>query len=179
MDTFRTGRRGIRRALLGAAVGAGAALMCAGCAAPSDPRPAPGSASEPAPSPAEVARGVAGTVVHFTTATGTVVEVTIHEDTPTTRDFVSMLPMTLRFEDHAGVEQVASPERALDYAGSEGGMTPEAGDLFSYKPWGNLGFFTDADGLGHSTQLVRIGTTDDLDSVARLEDQDVTISIAE
>lgn len=107
----------------------------------------------------------------------TVVRVTIVEDTPTTRDFLSMLPMTLPFEDYAGMEKIAYPPRGFDTTGNAG-MTPKAGDLFSSIPWGNLGFFTDAGALGHSDQLVRIGTTDDLDGVMRLDGQDVTIRIA-
>lgn len=121
---------------------------------------------------------IVGTTVHFT-AGDTVIEVMIHEDTPTTRDFLSMLPMTLPFEDYAGMEKITYPERAFDYTGSEEGITPEVGDVFSYKPWGNLGFFYGVDGLGHSTQLVRIGATEDLDAVMELDGQDVTIAVAE
>lgn len=118
------------------------------------------------------------TIVRLT-ADDAVVEVAIRDDNPTTRDFLSMLPMTLRFEDYAGMEKIAYPERALDYTGSEEGMTPQAGDLFSYKPWGNLGFFYETGTLGHSTQLVRIGTTDDLEAVMRLDGRDVAVELVE
>lgn len=131
------------------------------------------STSTPEPTPAG---SVAGTVVHFT-AGSSVVEVTIAEDNPTTRGFVSMLPMTLEFEDFADQEKIASPSRALDYTGAAG-MTPQVGDLFSYMPWGNLGFFYDVSGLGHSEDLVRLGTTDDLDQVMKLDGRRVTIEVA-
>ncbi|MCX4473046.1 hypothetical protein OOK41_22490 [Micromonospora sp. NBC_01655] len=53
-------------------------------------------------------------------------------------------------------------------------MTLENADPFSYMPWGNLGFFYRADGLGHSDDLVRTGTTDDL----HLDGQNVRIGAA-
>lgn len=121
--------------------------------------------------------GVAGTIVHFT-AGDTLVVVTIREDTPTARDFLSTLPMTLPFEDYAGMEKIAYPERAFDYTDAEG-MIPEIGDFFSYIPWGNFGFFYETGTLGFSEQLVRIGTTDDVEAVMELDGQDVTIAVAD
>ncbi|TMS51143.1 cyclophilin-like fold protein [Mycobacterium sp. DBP42] len=119
---------------------------------------------------------VTGTAVHFTTGS-TVVEVTINEDTPTTRDFLAMLPITLTFEDFNRMEKIAYPPRGFDTTGNTG-MTPKVGDLFSYIPWSNLGFFYNTGSLGFSEQLVRIGTTDDLDAVMRLDGQQVTITVA-
>lgn len=144
--------------------------------APAGPPPSTSAPSTPPPAPEQPEEDVVGTVVHFT-AGETVVEVTIVEDTPTTRDFLSMLPMTLPFEDYAGMETITYPEREFDYTDAEG-MTPRVGDLFSYRPWGNLGFFYDTGSLGYSEELVRIGTTDDLDAVMELDGQDVTIDIA-
>lgn len=118
---------------------------------------------------------VSETIVHFT-AGSTVVEVTIHEETPTTRDFLAMLPMTLTFEDFNGMEKIAYPPRGFDTTGNEG-MAPRVGDLFSYIPWSNLGFFYDTGTLGFSRQLVRIGTTDDLDAVMELDGQEATIDL--
>lgn len=119
---------------------------------------------------------VEGTVVHFT-AGSTVVKAVIDRDTPTARSFVGMLPMTLRFSDYGGKEKVASPPRPFDFTGAEG-MKPEAGDLFSYQPWSNLGFFYNADDSSHSESLVRIGTSNDIEQIVKLDGRDVTISIA-
>lgn len=116
------------------------------------------------------------TVVTFTA--GSVVVEAVVEDTPTGRSFVAMLPMTLTFSDYGGAEKVASPPEAFDYSGAEG-MKPEVGDLFSYRPWGNLGFFYDADGATYSDSLARIGTTDDIDEIEQLDGQEVTIAVAE
>jgi hypothetical protein len=119
---------------------------------------------------------VTGTVVHFS-AGSAVVEVTIRDDTPTTRDFLSMLPMTLTFKDFNGMEKIAYPPRGFDTTDNPG-MTPKAGDLFSYLPWSNLGFFYDTGSLGFSDQLVRIGTTNDLEAIRQLDGQEVTITVA-
>ncbi|RGC65296.1 hypothetical protein C5N14_29340 [Micromonospora sp. MW-13] len=111
-------------------------------------------------------------VVRFRTGS-TTVEVAIEENTPTTRDFPSMLPMTLPFEECGGRKKVTTLSRRVDYDGATG-MTLENADPFSYMPWGNLGFFYRADGLGHSDDLVRTGTTDDL----HLDGQNVRIGAA-
>jgi len=118
---------------------------------------------------------VVGTRVHFT-AGSTVVAVTITDDTATTRDFLARLPMAQEFEDFHGQEKITYPDKAFDYTGTQG-MTPHVGDLFSYKPWGNLGFFYGVDGLGHSEELVRLGTTTDIDKVEDLGGQRVTIEV--
>ena len=112
------------------------------------------------------------------TAGSVVAEAVIDADTPTTRSFLAMLPMTLSFSDFGDQEKVASPPDGFDYSGAEG-MKPEVGDLFSYRPWGNLGFFYNVDGSTYSDALVRIGTTDDLDQIELLDGQDVNIAIVD
>ncbi|AUN42737.1 hypothetical protein ASU32_00380 [Tsukamurella tyrosinosolvens] len=121
-------------------------------------------------------RAVAGTVVHFT-AGDTVVEVVIGADNPTTRSFLAMLPMTLTFSDYGGKEKVATPPGEWDFSGAAG-MNPEVGDLFSYMPWGNLGFFYNTDGNTYDDSLTKIGETDDLDRIVLLDGKQVTIAVA-
>ncbi len=182
-----------RRSVLAASV-VTAALTLAACGSttpqseddPSVSHPTASSSAAPSMStpstepdtstPSSTADEVAGTTVHFT-AGSTVVTVTIAEDNATTRDFVSMLPMTLEFKDYHGQEKISYPPRPFDYTGTPG-ITPQVGDLFSYKPWANLGFFYNVDGLGHSNDLVRIGTTTDLDKIKDLDGQQVTIQVA-
>lgn len=179
------------------AAGLAAALLLAGCtgdpgtgdtsaaptSAPSsasssagaDPSPstsAPSSSSSPSPSE----QGVEGTVVRFT-ADDVVVDVTIAQDNPTTRSFLEMLPMTLEFSDYGGKEKVAAPTGEWDFTDAEG-LDPEVGDLFSYKPWGNLGFFYNVDGNTYSDDLAKIGHTDDIDQIEQLDGQRVTIAVA-
>jgi hypothetical protein len=65
-------------------------------------------------------------------------------DNPTSRDFLSMLPLILEFEDFANMEKISYLPRELTTEGSAG-VTPANGDLIYFVPWGNLGFFYNAE----------------------------------
>ncbi|MFF4082713.1 cyclophilin-like fold protein [Streptomyces sp. NPDC001777] len=136
--------------------------------------PSASALSSSSPSPSE--QGVEGTVVRFT-AGDVSVDVTIDQDNPTTRSFLAMLPMTLEFSDYGGKEKVATPTGEWDFTDAEG-LDPKVGDLFSYKPWGNLGLFYNVDGNTYSDDLVKIGHTDDIDQIRLLDGQRVTIAVA-
>jgi hypothetical protein len=76
-------------------------------------------------------------------------------DNATSRDLVSMLPLTLSFSDYNNVEKVAYPPRELSTAGAPFGLTPSAGDFAFYAPWGNLvAYYRDFE---HSNDLVHLG----------------------
>ncbi len=108
-------------------------VVLAGCGA-SDTISAPSTStrsatSAPSPTPSAPptvateasADQVVGTVVRFSKGS-TRVEVTIDQDSPAVRDFLSMLPLTLTLEEFAGREKIADPPRELAYAGP-----PDAG----------------------------------------------------
>lgn len=118
-----------------------------------------------------------GTIVRF--AAGDVaVDVTITADNPTTRDFLSLLPLTLTFEEFNGREKISYLPRELDTAGSPG-SDPEDGDLIYYVPWGNLGLYYNTDGIGFSDQVIHLGIFDaTLDQLGGLEAGDVTVEVA-
>ena len=119
---------------------------------------------------------VVGTVVRFS-AGSTSVEVTIGEDNPAVRDFLSMLPLTLTLEEFNGREKIAYLPRELAHAGSPG-SDPEDGDLIYYIPWGNIGFYYNTAGIGYSNQTIHLGTYNaSLDQLAQLEGQDVTVEV--
>ncbi len=101
---------------------------------------------------------VIGTIVRFTSE-ATSVDVTIGADSPAVRDFLSMLPLTLTLEEHAGREKIGTLPRALTLDGSPG-SDPEDGDLIYFVPWGNLGLYYNAEGIGYSDQTLHIGTFD-------------------
>ena len=118
---------------------------------------------------------VEGTVVRFTSP-ATQVDVTIAADTPATRDFLAQLPATLELEDLAGREKIGYLPRELAYEGTPG-SDPEDGHLIYYTPWGNLGFYYDASGIGYSDQTLHIGTYDaSANQLAQLEGT-VTVEI--
>lgn len=122
------------------------------------------------------AEQVVGAVVRFS-AGSTVVEMTIDEDNPAVRDFLSLLPLTLTLEEFAGREKIAYLPRKLAHAGSPG-SDPEDGDLIYYIPWGNLGFYYNTAGIGYSDQTIHLGTyTASLEQLEQLEGQPVTIEI--
>lgn len=114
-----------------------------------DATPSPSTSAQ---QPAEVV----GTLVRFT-SDRTTVDVTVGEDSPGVRDFLSMLPLELSVEEFAGAEKIAYLPRELNYEGSPG-SDPEDGDLIYYTSWGNLGFYYDTTGVGYSDATLHIGT---------------------
>jgi hypothetical protein len=76
-------------------------------------------------------------------------------DNATSRDFFSLLPMTLTLEDYAATEKIAYPPRKLATEGAPAGIDPEVGDIAYYAPWGNLAIFYED--FRYSAGLVRLG----------------------
>ena len=119
------------------------------------------------------AREIVGTTVRFSSDT-TSVDVTIGEDNPAVRDFLSMLPLTLTLEEFAGREKIGYLPRKLRHQGSPG-SDPKDGDLIYFVPWGNLGFYYNAEEIGYSDDTIHLGTYDaSLDQLGQLEGE-VTI----
>lgn len=181
--------------VLAAAVLAGAVSL-ASCTVPAEPEPsgAPlasgaqgvspsalgaSSSSSAAPHAATGPVGpdsVEGTVVRFSGG-GTSVDVTIGADTPTTRDFVSLLPFTMQLEEYAGREKIGDPPRELDVQGTPG-SDPEDGDLIYFTPWGNLGFYYDTSGVGYSDATPHLGTYQaSEEELSALEGQQVSVEV--
>lgn len=79
-------------------------------------------------------------------------------DTPISRDFLSMLPIELNFEDYANSEKIAYPNRKLSTKDAPDGHKASAGDINYYAPWGNLAVFYKS--IGFSRGLVNIGKID-------------------
>lgn len=79
-------------------------------------------------------------------------------DNAAVRDLISLLPLTLEFKDFAEAEKIAYPPRKLMVRGTNAGMTPAAGDIAIYAPWGNIAVFY-KDG-GWSDSLIPLGTLD-------------------
>ncbi len=166
-----------------------AALAFAGCSGDDPPfsaseTPSPSPSATPAetpeatPTPTSRTNSVEGAVVRFTGG-GDSVDVTIENDNAATRDFVSMLPLTLTLEEFSGREKIGDLPRELDIAGAPG-SDPEDGDLIYFVPWGNLGFYYNTEGIGYSDDTINIGTyTASEEELSRLENRDVTVEIFE
>ncbi len=108
------------------------------------------------------------TIVRFSAGDGHV-DVTITEDNPTVRDFISMLPLSLTLEEFSGREKIGYLPQELDTDGSPG-HDPEDGDLIYFAPWGNLGFYYNTAGIGHDDRVIHLGTFDaTVDQLTQLE----------
>lgn len=149
---------------------------------PTSTGPVPASASpsadriEESPAPVEESAEIVGTVVRFT-SDRTTVDVTVGEDSAGVRDFLSLLPTQLTIEEFSGKEKISYLPRKLDSQGSSG-SDPEDGDLIYFTPWGNLGFYYDASGIGYSDATLHIGTyTATEEQLALLEGGPVTVDI--
>ena len=101
---------------------------------------------------------IVGSVIRFTTGLARI-DVTIEQDSPAVRDFVSMLPMTLVFEDFAGNEKISYLPRELDHAETPGSAL-HRGDFLYYIPWGNVGFWYSDRTAGLSGDSLVLGTFD-------------------
>lgn len=79
-------------------------------------------------------------------------------DSKTTRDFISLLPLSLTLKDYAGMEKVSDLPKRLSTEDAPSGSDPSVGDIAYYAPWGNLAiFYRD---FGYSSGLVIIGKID-------------------
>ena len=79
-------------------------------------------------------------------------------DTPSSRDFLAQLPLDLTLTDYAATEKVATLPRPLTRDGAPAAVTPRAGEIGYYAPWGNIAFYH-KDGP-HSPGLVILGRID-------------------
>ena len=80
-------------------------------------------------------------------------------DSPSARDFFTMLPLTLQLDDYAGTEKIAYLPRKLSGDGAPPGIDPSVGDITYYAPWGNLALFYKD--FGYAKGLIKLGTIDD------------------
>lgn len=99
-------------------------------------------------------------------------------DSKTTRDFISLLPLTLTLEDYAGTEKVSDLPRRLSTEGAPSGSDPSIGDITYYAPWGNLAiFYRD---FGYASGLVILGQLEGgIEAFDVPDSVDVTIKLAE
>lgn len=77
------------------------------------------------------------------------------ELSPTAQDLLSLLPLTLTWEDFASTEKIAYLPRQLATTDAPPGVQPKAGDLAYYAPWGNLALFHQD--FRYSAGLIRLG----------------------
>lgn len=69
-----------------------------------------------------------------------------------------MLPLSLTLEYYDDIEPTSDLPRRLSTGQAPDGMTPEAGDITYYAPWGNLAIF--ARGRAYARSLIPSGKVD-------------------
>ena len=80
------------------------------------------------------------------------------EDNGTSRDFVSLLPLTLTLKNYGSTEKISYLPRKLPVEGAPPGFDPDVGDVTYYAPWGNLAIFYKD--FGYSDGLIKLGKID-------------------
>ena len=88
---------------------------------------------------------------------GTAITATL-ADNATSRDFVSLLPLTLTLSDYEATEKISDLRRKLSTEGAPAGSDPSIGDITYYAPWGNLALFYKD--FGYSKGLIKLGRID-------------------
>ncbi|MCQ6268853.1 cyclophilin-like fold protein [Fictibacillus sp. WQ 8-8] len=74
---------------------------------------------------------------------------------PTSKEFLSLLPLTLKFEDYAGTEKISNLPKKLTKEDAPSGCDASVGDFTYYSPWGNLAiFYRD---FGFASGLIKLG----------------------
>jgi len=96
-------------------------------------------------------------------------------DNPTSRDLVSMLPLTLSFKDFNSTEKIAYPPRKLSTENAPFGLVPAEGDFALFAPWGNLVIYYHD--FRYSKELVSLGHfTSGVEQLAKMN-HDFTVRI--
>lgn len=98
------------------------------------------------------------------------------ENNATTREFATLLPLTLTLRDYNGTEKVSDLPKKLSTEGAPSGTDPNTGDIAYYAPWGNIAvFYRD---FGYSSGLVRLGKLDgDVDAFRNPQTTKATIEL--
>ena len=100
------------------------------------------------------------------------------EDNAASRHFVSLLPLTLTFEDYAGSEKIATLPEALPLDDTVG-LNPQAGDVAFYEPWGNIAIFYQNGSASNSLMLLG-RVTSGLSALADMAEQtEIHLSLIE
>lgn len=76
-------------------------------------------------------------------------------DNPTSRDFITLLPLTITLEDYAGTEKINYLSKKLSTDEAPSGSDPSVGDFTYYSPWGNLAIFYKD--FKYSNGLIKLG----------------------
>lgn len=102
---------------------------------------------------------------------------TLYEN-PTTRDFISLLPLNLTLDDYAGTEKISYLPKKLSTDKAPSGFDPSIGDITYYAPWGNLAIFYKD--FGYADGLICLGKIEQgIEELTKSKSLNVSIEISE
>ena len=81
-------------------------------------------------------------------------------------DFLSLLPMNLKIEDFNNTEKISYLSKKLNTQNEPDGITPKAGDITYYTPWGNIAIFYK--NFRYSNNLIYLGRFENISDVSKL-----------
>ena len=76
-------------------------------------------------------------------------------DNPTSKDLVSLFPLTLEMEDYNRTEKINQLPKKLSSKDAPSGFDPSVGDITYYEPWDNIALFYKD--FGYSNGLISLG----------------------
>lgn len=76
-------------------------------------------------------------------------------DNPTTRDFISLLPLTLTLTDYNATEKISDLPKKSSTDEAPVSYKPSIGDITLYAPWGNIAIFYKD--FSYSNGLISLG----------------------
>ncbi|PPG28795.1 hypothetical protein C5E10_12995 [Pseudoclavibacter sp. RFBG4] len=124
-----------------------------------------GATSSTPPSAASATEGedLMPTTTNITISMGDVTVRGVLNESATSADLLTQLPLELSFEDFGGQEKIATLPRALSLEGMPSGSAAEAGTIGYYAP--NEGLVLYYDSVGHFPGIIPIGTFEDVAAV--------------
>ncbi|QHM69967.1 cyclophilin-like fold protein [Mixta intestinalis] len=84
-------------------------------------------------------------------------------DSPASREFAALLPLTLQLKDYAREEKISDLPSRLTTEGSPEGTAAKKGDITLYAPWGNLAIFYKSH--NYVSGLIKLGQLDEPDAL--------------
>jgi hypothetical protein len=113
------------------------------------------SAARVSPAPSFAVEAIRESHMKIRLSAGNTVLTATMLDNETSRDFMSLLPLTVTFKDYAGTEKITYLPGRLSTKGAPAGTNPSVGDIAYYAPWGNIAiFYRD---FGFSEGLIKLG----------------------
>lgn len=84
-------------------------------------------------------------------------------DSPASREFAALLPLTLQLKDYAREEKISDLPSRLTTEGSPEGTAAKKSDITLYAPWGNLAIFYKSH--SYVSGLIKLGQLDEPDAL--------------